>query len=136
MRNLSIISLITVLVVAFSLSFTSCGNKAPKADAVEQAADSTLNEAAIINLDDYTFEQKDDLVVAFEGKVAEMQAEIDRLTQESVEATEDVKLAKQVEIDALVAKIEIVKANIENIKNATAETYGNVIEGIKATCQQ
>ncbi|MGB4653935.1 MAG: hypothetical protein ACOXZ9_02835 [Bacteroidales bacterium] len=136
MRNLSIISLITVLVVAFSLSFTSCGNKAPKADAVEQAVDSTAVEATTINLDDFAFEQKADLVAALEAKVFEMQAEIEGLSEASAEAAEDVKAENLLKIEALGAKIEMIKANIEKIQNATEETYGNVIEEIKAACQQ
>jgi archaellum component FlaC len=88
-------------------------------------------KAAVENLSDYTYAQKEAFVQKMRDNLADLKKEIDDLGTKISQSTDEVKAAAKPKLEALDDQFDKLKAKLDNAEDATEDTWDNIKVGIK-----
>jgi hypothetical protein len=120
------------LVVIVTITLTvACGEQGTETSSKEEIESSAaeIQQASknmIDSIQDYSMEQKEVLQKQVQDQINNLSDKINDLQAKSENATEEAKAALQEATADLKQKLKTVKAQIQQLENATADTWENV----------
>jgi gas vesicle protein len=119
-----------VVMVAITLTM-ACGQQETEQSAKEEIKSSAAevqqaSKNMIDSIQDYTVEQKEALQEQVQDQISNLSDKINDLQAKSENATDEAKAALQEATADLNQKLETVKAQMQQLETATADTWENV----------